>query len=63
MNVASAGKYTAAFRVASWGTAAHAIEVQVNDNPATTVAVPATGSYDAWTTATTTLTLPAGTAP
>ena len=60
--VAAAGQYTAAFRVAAWGTAAHAIEVQVNDNPAATVPVPATGSYDAWTTATTTLTLPAGTA-
>ena len=62
VNVAAAGQYPAAFRVASWGTAAHAIEVQVNGNPAATVAVPATGSYDAWTTATTTLTLPAGTA-
>lgn len=61
MSVASAGKYTAAFRLASWGTTAHAIEVSVNDNPVTTVTVPATGSYDAWTTTTTTLTLPAGT--
>ena len=59
--VAAAGQYRAAFRVAAWGTAAHAIEVQVNGNPAVTVPVPATGSYDAWTTATTVLTLPAGT--
>ncbi len=59
--VAAAGKYTAAFRVAAWGTASHAIEVLVNDQPAATVAVPATGSYDAWSTATATLSLPAGT--
>ncbi len=60
VSAASAGRYTAAFRVAAWGTNAHAIEVQVNDNPAATVVVPNTGSYDAWTTATTTLTLPSG---
>ncbi|MEN6517916.1 MAG: carbohydrate-binding protein [Methanospirillum sp.] len=62
VSAASAGKYTAAFRVAAWGANAHAIEVSVNDNPAATVAVPTTGSYDAWTTATAALTLPAGTA-
>ncbi|MEN6341734.1 MAG: carbohydrate-binding protein, partial [Methanospirillum sp.] len=61
VSVATAGKYSAAFRVAAWGTNAHAIEVLVNENPAATVAVPATGSYDAWTTASTALTLPAGT--
>ncbi len=61
VSTATAGRYAAAFRVAAWGTNAHAIEVQVNGNPAATVAVPNTGSYDAWTTATAALTLPAGT--
>ena len=61
LSVANAGKYAAAFRVAAWGAAAHAIEVSVNDKPAATVAVPSTGSYAAWTDATTALALPAGT--
>ncbi len=61
LSVANAGTYAASFRVAAWGAAAHAIEVSVNDRPAATVAVPSTGSYDAWTDATATLALPAGT--
>jgi lysophospholipase L1-like esterase len=61
VSVASAGKYRAAFRVASWGAAAHAIEVQVNGNTVATVPVPITSDYHSWTEATTTLTLPAGT--
>ena len=59
--MASAGKYRTAFRVASWGAAAHGIEVQVNGKTVATVTVPTTSDYHDWTEAATTLTLPAGT--
>ena len=62
MNVATAGTYTVAFRVASpYGTtdALH-IDNSSGTNLTGSVAVPDTGGYQTWTTVTASVTLPAG---
>ncbi|NLX48746.1 MAG: carbohydrate-binding protein [Methanospirillum sp.] len=60
--VSSVGRYRADFRVSSWGSSSHSIAVSVNGKDAATVSVPTTGGPGAWTTASTTLPLPSGTA-
>jgi len=60
--VSSVGRYRADFRVSSWGSSSHSIAISVNGKDAATVSVPTTGGPGAWTTASTTLPLPSGTA-
>ncbi|MBS1660655.1 MAG: carbohydrate-binding protein [Bacteroidetes bacterium] len=61
VNVATAGAYTASFRVASINTGATFQVTQSNGTVLGTVTVPNTGSYQVWQTVTANLTLPAGT--
>ena len=61
MNVAAAGTYPATFRVAAWDTGRQ-IAVSVDGgSTVATVAVPNSGSYDAWRTVTVQVPLAAGT--
>jgi hypothetical protein len=60
LNVASAGTYTVSFRVAS-ALAGPSFKMQdAKGNVLATVNVPTTGAWQAWTTITATMTLPAG---
>jgi beta-glucanase (GH16 family) len=62
VNVATAGTYTVGFRVAAPGAVTDAFHMSdaSGDNVTGSVNVPATGGYQAWTTVTATVTLPAG---
>jgi hypothetical protein len=63
VNVATAGKYTVTFRVASPTAVADALHISnsAGTNLSGSVAVPATGGYQTWTSVTASVTLPAGT--
>jgi outer membrane biogenesis lipoprotein LolB len=62
VNVATAGSYTATFRVASESAIADAFHISnaSGTNLTGSVAVPNTGAYQTWTNVTATVTLPAG---
>ncbi len=60
LNVASAGSYTASFRVASPNAGAAFQIINASGAVLATVSVPNTGGYQAWQTVTATVTLPAG---
>ncbi|HWC80588.1 MAG TPA: glycoside hydrolase family 3 C-terminal domain-containing protein [Pseudonocardiaceae bacterium] len=62
VNVATAGNYTASFRVASPYGIADALHIanSAGANLTGSVAVPNTGGYETWTTVTADITLPAG---
>jgi uncharacterized protein involved in high-affinity Fe2+ transport len=63
VNVATAGKYTVTFRVASPTAVADALHISNSSgtNLSGSVAVPATGGYQTWSSVTASVTLPAGT--
>ena len=62
VNVATAGTYTVSFRVAAPAAVTDALHIANSSGTNLTgaVAVPATGGYQAWTTVTANVTLPAG---
>jgi beta-glucosidase len=62
VQVATAGTYTASFRVAAPGAITDALHIANSSgtNLTGSVAVPATGGYQTWTTVTASITLPAG---
>jgi uncharacterized protein involved in high-affinity Fe2+ transport len=62
VNVATAGKYTVTFRVASPAAVADGLHISNSSgtNLSGSVAVPATGGYQTWTSVTASVTLPAG---
>jgi beta-glucosidase len=62
VNVATAGTYTVSFRVAGPGAVTDAFHLSNSSgtNLSGSVNVPATGSYQSWTTVTASVTLPAG---
>lgn len=62
VNVATAGTYTVGFRVAAPGAVSDALHLSNSSgsNLTGSVSVPATGGYQAWTTVTAEVTLPAG---
>ncbi len=62
VQVATAGTYTVSFRVAAPGAVTDALHIANSSGTSLTgaVAVPATGGYQAWTTVTASVTLPAG---
>jgi beta-glucosidase len=62
VNVATAGTYTVAFRVASPSGTTDALHIDnaAGANLSGSVAIPNTGGYETWTTVTATVTLPAG---
>jgi hypothetical protein len=63
VNIATAGTYTVSILVAAPGAVADAFHISnsAGTNLSGSVAVPATGGYQAWVTVTATVTLPAGT--
>jgi beta-glucanase (GH16 family)/uncharacterized protein involved in high-affinity Fe2+ transport len=63
VNVATAGKYTVTFRLASPTAIADGLHISNSSgtNLSGSVAVPATGGYQTWTSVTASVTLPAGT--
>ena len=60
VKVATAGQYTASFRIASPNTGASLQVLSSSGAVLATVAIPNTGGYQTWQTATANLTLPAG---
>jgi beta-glucosidase len=62
VQVATAGSYTVSFRVAAPAAVADALHIanSAGTNLSGSVAVPSTGGYQAWTTVTASVTLPAG---